>query len=93
MYACDDEMPPPGYFHIASGPTIGSGQMFVKVLQAVMQRDTAVLSKRTWEISLADALKPLGIKMCRPRVRFFLLLGFFLCYEPEILAIAMGELS
>lgn len=43
--------------------------MLSKVLQAVMRHDTTLLSKRTWAIAIADSLKPLDIKMCKPRVR------------------------
>ena len=68
VYTCEDDSAPPGYAHHASGTLFTSIRTYSKLLQAVMRRDTKLLSKRTWELALADQLKDRGIKVPRPRV-------------------------
>lgn len=48
---------------VRSGPFICSMQSFSKILQAVLNHDSRLLSKETWELAVKDQTTSKGIKM------------------------------
>ena len=60
---------PPGHAYVASGPFWSSTQTYSKLLQAVLRRDTRLLSETTWELAMKDDLTGRGLAVPRPRVR------------------------
>lgn len=58
-----------GMVYSAETGLYASAQAFVKVLQAVINKDSRILSPSTWELSFKDDFGPRGLKVSRPDVK------------------------
>ncbi|EPQ56885.1 beta-lactamase/transpeptidase-like protein [Gloeophyllum trabeum ATCC 11539] len=61
-----DGHPPAGKAHFAGGCLFGNARGYAKILQAVLRKDSKLLSRGTWDMAFADDFAKRGIKMPRP---------------------------
>jgi methyl acetate hydrolase len=61
-----EESPPEGKAYNASGGILASCQAYAKVLQAVLNHDTRILSEDVWQMATKDDSKSRGVKMPKP---------------------------
>lgn len=61
-----ENAPPPGHACYASACMYGSLPAYLKVLQAVLRRDTRLLRSETWIRAIVDDIGPRGLKVPIP---------------------------
>lgn len=83
--------PAPGYAHVASGPYWSSAQAYCRLLQAVLRRDTRLLSESTWDLAMKDDLKPRGLSVPRPRVSRHFIPAVKVVWYDNMPALASGR--
>jgi len=67
-----EEPLPEGKAYFAPACIFSSLQGYAKVLQAVLNMDSKILSKKVWEMAVGDDLKDRGIKVPKPEWKSYL---------------------
>lgn len=69
LYSTED-LPPPGHTVHASAAFWGKISAFAKVVQAILNEDTRLLSEDVWHIATRDDLRPRGLKVPSPELSY-----------------------